>query len=168
MRRCLSPNGGLGLQQLDREFARKLGHLVQAAYAMWNTAQGMPYPRSLTPPPPNPMPEGYQMQAWVQMADFAFGSQEKRFYGFIAVDGDGRGALVIRGTEGLIEWYDDAVAWLTPFRQVPGAYRRASRCPRRSRSQPRCCSLYFLIKCPPPRQSACPIDRVHIRVTPCR
>lgn len=109
------------MQPLDPEFARRLGHLIQAAYSMWDSAQKLPYPQSLTPPPPNPMPENYQIQAWVQMADFAFGNQEKRFYGFIAVDGNGRGALVIRGTEGLIEWYDDSVAWLTPFRQVPNS-----------------------------------------------
>jgi hypothetical protein len=58
------------------------------------------------------------------MADFAFASQEKRFYGFIAVGAEGRSALVIRGTEVWIEWYDDAVAWLTPLRQVPRRRQR--------------------------------------------
>lgn len=36
------------MQPLDRKFALTLGHLIQAAYKMWDTAQGLPYPRSLT------------------------------------------------------------------------------------------------------------------------
>jgi predicted lipase len=107
------------MQPLDSKLALTLGHLVETAYQMWDAAKKLPFPESLTPPAPDPLPGGYRMQAWIQMADFAFGSQEKRFYGFIAVDEEGRAALVIRGTEGWIEWYDDAVAWLTPFRQVP-------------------------------------------------
>jgi hypothetical protein len=107
----------------DTDKARVLGHLIQDAYGMWDDAKKQSSPHDLVPLPPNngALSGGYRFAAWIQMADFAFGSQEKRFYGFIAAGPNALTALVIRGTEGWIEWYDDAVAWLTPFRQVPDA-----------------------------------------------
>lgn len=79
-------------------------------------------PASLTPPPLN-IPNGWEVTAWIQMSDFAFGKKDKTFYGFVLRQTDDHysHALVVRGTEGVIEWYDDAVCVPTTFKPAPKA-----------------------------------------------
>jgi hypothetical protein len=98
------------------------GELINAAYAMFEAD-----PTNLTPKPKG-IPSGFAMLAWIQMSDFAFESKFKKFYGFVAQNilAPATHVVVIRGTEGLVEWYDDAMAVKRPFTQVPGAGSVAS------------------------------------------
>lgn len=100
---------------LDRAQAVLYGKFVNAAYAMYFSD-----PANLTPDPKDLLPSGFWMVAWIQMSDFAFGSRQKKFYGFIAqsILNPSTHVIAIRGTEGLVEWYDDALAAHTPFKQV--------------------------------------------------
>jgi len=105
------------------------GTFINTAYAMFDANNA-----DLTPPVPAatgpaPMPGGWEMTAWIQMSDFAFGGGEhKRFYGFIArnVADPYSHILAIRGTEGAVEWYDDAVCVPRAFTPVPKAGNVAS------------------------------------------
>jgi hypothetical protein len=103
---------------LDRAQAVLYGKFINAAYAMYCSD-----PANLTPDPGDRLPSGFRMVAWIQMSDFAPGSTQKKFYGFVAesILNPSTHVIAIRGTEGLIEWYDDAMAAHTPFTQVPGA-----------------------------------------------
>jgi predicted lipase len=110
-------------QQLDKPLALFYGKFVQAAYTMYRHPQG---PDPLRPAPAG-IPDGYELGAWIQMTDFIFDVTEVKFYGIVAhskADPDAR-VIAIRGTEGAIEWFDDAAALPVPFRQVPGAGRVA-------------------------------------------
>ncbi len=74
-------------------------------------------------PAPSGIPEGWELAAWIQMSDFAFGDIEPKFYGLIAqsqID-PAQFVIAIRGTEGAIEWWDDADIASTTFSQVPTA-----------------------------------------------
>jgi predicted lipase len=97
------------------------GKFVNAAYAMFkrNTANLRPAPL------PGDIPEPYNLVAWINMSDFFLDDKDPMFYGFIAQSktDDEQFLLAIRGTEGKVEWYDDATAGLVPFRQVPSAGR---------------------------------------------
>jgi triacylglycerol lipase len=57
------------------------------------------------------------------MSDFFLDIVEPKFYGIVAhcVDNTNSRIIAIRGTEGAIEWLDDAAALPVPFRQVPSA-----------------------------------------------
>jgi len=106
---------------LNNQEAVLYGKFVNAAYAMFKRNPNLLEPEPL----PDDLPAPYEMVAWVNMSDFAFGDKVPKFYGII-----GRHAqqkhnfiLAIRGTEGLIEWLDDAMVHLVPFRQVPHAGR---------------------------------------------
>ena len=60
------------------------------------------------------------------MSDFVFWWQEKpKFYGLIARHQEQKHnfVLALRGTEGWVEWLDDAMARLVRFRQVPNVGR---------------------------------------------
>jgi triacylglycerol lipase len=62
------------------------------------------------------------------MSDFLFQITEPKFYGIVVheiADPDNR-IVAIRGTEGIVEWLDDAASIvMVPFRQVPSAGRVA-------------------------------------------
>jgi hypothetical protein len=62
------------------------------------------------------------------MSDFILNLKEPEFYGIVCrkVDNPDSRIIAIRGTEGAIEWIDDAAALPTPFRQVPDTGRVAS------------------------------------------
>src|SRR4029077_10656885 len=62
------------------------------------------------------------------MSDFILNLKEPEFYGIVCrkVDNPDWRIVAIRGTEGAIEWIDDAAALPRPFRQVPDTGRVAS------------------------------------------
>ena len=70
------------------------------------------------------MPVGYTLVRTIQMSDF-FGPQQTRaFYGFVAVGGDPKTAVVaIRGTATNTEWWDDLHWDLVPLPRFPTAER---------------------------------------------
>src|SRR5260370_7735396 len=82
--------------------------------------------RTLLRPAPGDIPEPYELVAWLNMSDFTFwGHEIPKFYGIIGRHREQKHnfVLAIRGTEGWVEWLDDAVVRLVPFRQVPHAGR---------------------------------------------
>ncbi|MGH9574883.1 MAG: lipase family protein [Candidatus Acidiferrales bacterium] len=107
---------------MDKREAVLYGQIVLAAYQMY----AKPGADSLRPEPVG-IPAGYELSAWIQMSDFVLNAEELRFYGIVlheAANPDSR-IVAIRGTEGLVEWLDDAAAIPVPFRQVPLAGRVA-------------------------------------------
>ncbi len=98
--------------EYSQQLAILYGQCIEAAYSMYAT-------NSLTPLPSPNFPADYTLTAWVQMQDFfLFGTENLAFYGFIAHSKtDPTQALVtIRGTQDLLEWYDDASSLgKTPF-----------------------------------------------------
>jgi triacylglycerol lipase len=113
---------------LDNGEAVLYGKFVNSVYAMFVQNE-----RNLTPPlppagDPDALPAGWEMTAWIQMSDFAFFGRRKKFYGIAAreIDNPYSHVLVIRGSEGLIEWYDDAICWPRSFTPVPEAGRVSS------------------------------------------
>lgn len=107
---------------LDHGRAAFYGQFVAAAYAMYAADEN-----NLRPEPQG-IPAGWQVSAWIHMSDFLFQITELKFYGIVAheiANPDNR-VVAIRGTEGIIEWVDDASSILmVPFRQVPSAGRVA-------------------------------------------
>jgi len=90
------------------------GKFVNAAYAMFKRK-----PSDLKPEPlPGEIPDPYELVAWIHMTDFFLDDKVPRFYGFVAQNQNASQEfiLAIRGTEGKIEWYDDAFAFLVPFK----------------------------------------------------
>jgi hypothetical protein len=109
---------------LDPALAHFYGQFVQAAYTMFRDPKG----GDPLKPEPEGIPDGWELAAWIHMSDFLLTLKEPEFYGIIcrkADDPDTR-IVAIRGTEGAVEWIDDAAALPTPFRQVPSAGRVAS------------------------------------------
>ena len=108
---------------LDKNNAHFYGQFVQAAYAMFKN----PDNRDPLRPEPIGIPDGYELGAWIHMSDFIFDVEEPQFYGIVAHDKQNPDTRVIaiRGTEGAVEWIDDAAAILVPFRQVASAGRVA-------------------------------------------
>jgi len=92
------------------------GPFIQAAEAQYTSDPGQVNPATITK-----MPAGYTLVRTIQMTDF-FGPQQSRvFYGFVAVGGDPKTAVVaLRGTATTTEWWDDFHWDLVPFTQVPG------------------------------------------------
>src|SRR5579863_4663601 len=99
--------------------ALSYGKFVLAAYGMFKNPQG---PDPLRPEPAG-IPPGYELGAWIHMSDFILDAAEPKFYGIVVhseANPDTR-IIAIRGTEGAVEWIDDAAALPVPFRQVPDA-----------------------------------------------
>jgi hypothetical protein len=107
---------------LDSAKAAFYGLFVAAAYDMFAVDHN-----DLRPAPKN-IPDGWELSAWINMSDFFFQIRAPKFYGIVVHDianPDNR-IVAIRGTEGLIEWLDDASSIaMVPFRQVPSAGRVA-------------------------------------------
>jgi len=110
-------------QPLDNKKAFFYGSFVQAAYTMFRNPQG---PDPLRPDPAG-IPANYELGAWIHMSDFVLDLEVPNFYGIVvhALDNPDSRIIAIRGTEGAIEWLDDAAAIPVPFRQVPSAGRVA-------------------------------------------
>ena len=80
------------------------GNLIDAAYAMFDSKKN-----SLTPAPTG-LPGDYEVVAWIDMTDTVLVVAEHKFYGIIAHSPSNPGTFVvaIRGTEGILEWIEDA------------------------------------------------------------
>jgi triacylglycerol lipase len=107
---------------LDPGKAAFYGQFVAAAYNMYavNNDDLRPAPKDIPP--------GWELSAWINMSDFLFQITEPKFYGIVVhelTNPDNR-IIAIRGTEGIVEWLDDAASIaMVPFRQVPSAGRVA-------------------------------------------
>lgn len=78
------------------------GNLVLAAYAMADEG-------GLNPPKPSSFPADYEILSNVIMKDFLLDWTSYQFYGFLAVKkGTAEVILVVRGTNSIIEFIDDA------------------------------------------------------------
>src|SRR3984957_14775666 len=110
-------------QPLDKQKAYLYGQFVQAAHAMLEN------PQSADPlrPEPSGIPPTYELGAWIHMSDFLLDAEVTNFYGIVVhgVNDSNSRIIAIRGTEGAVEWLDDAAAIPVPFRQVPSAGRVA-------------------------------------------
>jgi hypothetical protein len=106
---------------LDKTEAAFYGRFVDAAYRIFARDPG-----SLTPEPqPGDLPDGYDLVAWLDMTDFGILYNQKKFYGYVARSPKNphEFVLAVRGTEGVLEWWDDTFVLLVPFTQVPHAGR---------------------------------------------
>jgi predicted lipase len=107
---------------LDPVQAAQYGQFVAAAYDMYavNNDDLRPAPKSIPP--------GWELSAWINMSDFLFQIKAPKFYGIVVYETanpDNR-IIAIRGTEGIVEWLDDAASIvMVPFKQVPSAGRVA-------------------------------------------
>lgn len=107
-------------QPLDSAKAILYGQFVNATYAMFKRDETLLHPE----PQPGDIPNDFELVAWIRMSDFVFWWQETpKFYGVLCRQKDQQHnfVLALRGTEGWVEWLDDATARLTAFRQVPTA-----------------------------------------------
>jgi hypothetical protein len=107
---------------LDPAKAAFYGRFVAAAYDMFAVDHS-----DLRPAPKN-IPPGWTLSAWIVMSDFFLQITTPKFYGIVAFETanpDNR-IVAIRGTEGIVEWLDDASSIaMVPFKQVPSAGRVA-------------------------------------------
>jgi len=107
---------------LDPNQAAFYGQFVAAAYDMFQADEN-----NLRPAPKN-IPPGWEFSAWIDMSDFLFQIEDPKFYGIVVheiANPDNR-IIAIRGTEGIIEWLDDAASIvMVPFKQLPSAGRVA-------------------------------------------
>jgi triacylglycerol lipase len=107
---------------LDPGKAAFYGRFVAAAYDMFAVNE-----QDLRPAPKN-IPPGWELSAWVNMSDFFLQIEDPKFYGIVVheiANPDNR-IIAIRGTEGVIEWLDDAASIImVPFKQAPSAGRVA-------------------------------------------
>ena len=107
---------------LDPGKAAFYGQLVAAAYDMFAVNND-----DLRPAPKN-IPPVWELSAWINMSDFLLQITDPKFYGIVVhevANPDNR-IIAIRGTEGIVEWLDDAASIvMVPFRQVPSAGRVA-------------------------------------------
>ncbi len=91
------------------------GPFIQAAYDQYTSDPSQVNPAAITN-----MPAGYTLVRTIQMTDFFGPVQSRVFYGFVAVGGDPKTAVVaLRGTATNTEWWDDLHWDLVPFTQVP-------------------------------------------------
>lgn len=107
---------------LDPGQAAFYGQFVAAAYDMYADNHD-----NLRPAPKN-IPAGWELSAWINMSDFLFLTAAPKFYGIVVhetANPDNR-IIAIRGTEGIVEWLDDAASIvMVPFKQAPSAGRVA-------------------------------------------
>ena len=107
---------------LDPCKAAFYGQFVAAAYDLFAVNHD-----NLRPAPKN-IPVGWELSAWIHMSDFLFQVTTPKFYGIVVhetANPDNR-IIAIRGTEGIVEWLDDASSILmVPFKQAPSAGRVA-------------------------------------------
>jgi Lipase (class 3) len=107
---------------LDSGKAAFYGQFVAAAYDMYAANHD-----NLRPAPLN-IPAGWELSAWIIMSDFLFKIEDPKFYGIVVhetANPDNR-IIAIRGTEGVVEWLDDAASIvMVPFKQAPSAGRVA-------------------------------------------
>ncbi len=107
---------------LDKKEAVLYGQFVNAAYKMFKRD-----PQVLRPEPQQgDIPDPYELVAWINMSDFVFWWQEiPKFYGILCRHQQQKHnfVLAIRGTEGWVEWLDDATATTVRFQQVPNGGR---------------------------------------------
>jgi hypothetical protein len=107
---------------LDSAKAAFYGRFVAAAYDMFAVNE-----QDLRPAPKN-IPAGWELSAWINMSDFFLQIEDPKFYGIVVheiTNPDNR-IIAIRGTEGIIEWVDDAASIImVPFKQAPSAGRVA-------------------------------------------
>ena len=107
---------------LDPGKAAFYGQFVAAAYNMYAVNNDDLHPA------PKDIPPGWELSAWINMSDFLIQITEPKFYGIVVhelASPDNR-IIAIRGTEGIVEWLDDAASIvMVPFRQVPSAGRVA-------------------------------------------
>jgi triacylglycerol lipase len=90
------------------------GPFIQAAYDQYASDPGQANPAVI-----KNMPAGYTLVRTIQMSDFLGAGQSRVFYGFVAVGGDPKTAVVaLRGTATTTEWWDDLHWDLVPFTQV--------------------------------------------------
>jgi triacylglycerol lipase len=91
------------------------GPFIQAAYDQYASDPGQANPAAIMN-----MPAGYTLVRTIQMTDFFGPVQSRVFYGFVAVGGNPKTAVVaLRGTATNTEWWDDLHWDLVPFTQVP-------------------------------------------------
>src|SRR5208283_5322631 len=104
-------------QPLDKKQAVLYGKCVNAAYTLFERDRTQLEPE----PGDQDIPDLYELVAWLNMSDFIAGDQTPKFYGFIARNKNHKHdfILAIRGTEGWMEWFDDAEIHPVPFTQVP-------------------------------------------------
>ena len=96
------------------------GPFIQAAAAQYASDPGQVNPAAI-----KNMPAGYTLVRTIQMSDFLGAQQSRAFYGFVAVGGDPKTAVVaLRGTATTTEWWDDLHWDLVPFTQVPNGGKR--------------------------------------------
>jgi hypothetical protein len=102
---------------IDRSKAVFYGSFVLAAYAMFEAAD------TNLKPDPKQVPNGWNVVAWITMKDFFLGREFQKFYGILAESEQdpSRYVLALRGTQEMIEWHDDAFAFLVPFDRAPGS-----------------------------------------------
>jgi hypothetical protein len=95
------------------------GDFVDVAYDMYEADK-----KNIHPTQPVDFPNDFHITAWIVMSDFAvFGEKIQRFYGFVArCNSDPyQHVIAVRGTEGWVEWWDDAVFVPTTFKPAPSA-----------------------------------------------
>ncbi|HUL27698.1 MAG TPA: lipase family protein [Streptosporangiaceae bacterium] len=101
---------------MDPATAVTWGPFIQAASDQYYSA-----PTVANPPKIKNMPAGYTLVRTIQMSDFFGSTQTRVFYGFLAVGGNPKTAVVaLRGTANDTEWWDDLHWDLVPFAQVSG------------------------------------------------
>jgi len=92
------------------------GPFIQAAYEQFVSHPGQVNPAAIAN-----MPAAYTLVRTIQMTDFLGPAQSRVFYGFVAVGGAPKTAVVaLRGTATKMEWWDDFHWDLVPFTQIPG------------------------------------------------
>jgi len=106
---------------LNTQEAVLYGRFIVAAYTMFARNRALLEPE----PEADDLPDPYELVAWINMSDFAFSDEVPKFYGILARHSVQKHnfVLAIRGTEGWMEWLDNAMVHLVPFRQVPHAGR---------------------------------------------
>lgn len=105
-------------QGFDAAAAIAYGNLINIVYSVYDDPKNQGNPS----PPIPPLPGDFDFIAYVQMKDFFIASTSYQFYGLIAQSsGDpSRFVMAIRGTHGLIEWFDDLASVVPGPWEGPG------------------------------------------------